>query len=109
MNVSLILGLIQAAAMALQSPGITTARVQAIAGLVNLGTGLVSAATLAGNNFTTAMQKLTAQVNALHTEGRDDLTDSEQDALDTAIRSAHAEIQASATAADPLPPGSTGI
>ena len=108
MTIQLILGLIQAAATALSAPGITNARLQAISALVSKGTSLASVAVSAGGNLTVALQQLTAQIEQLHNEGRDDLTDAEQDALDEAIRQAHAEIQASASAANPAS-GSTGI
>ena len=101
MTAALILGLIQAAAAALSSPGVTNTRVRAIASLVNQGTALASVATTTGDNFVTAMQSLTARIIALHTEGRDDLTDAEQEALDSAIVQAHIEIQSSQSVAPP--------
>jgi hypothetical protein len=108
MTAQLVLALIQAAASALMSPGITNARIQAIAGLVSKGTSLASVAATTGDHFVQAMQQLTQQVQQLHNEGRDDLTDAEQDSLDMAIRNAHVEIQASASTANPAD-GSTGI
>lgn len=92
MPLQLILGLLQAAATALSAPGISNARIASIAQLVSHGTTLASVATTASTRFVSALQDLTAQINTMHAEGRDDLTDAEQAAIDAKVEAAHLEI-----------------
>lgn len=93
--VTLIIGLIQAAALAVSATGTTDKRVLAVAELVRRGMSLAGTASTAGEHFVAAMQSLTAQVKAMHEAGVDDLTVEQQAALDAAIEKAHKEIQAS--------------
>lgn len=94
-TVALIIALLEAGATAVKASGVSDDRVRAVAELVRRGMSLAGTARGAGEKFIAAMQTLTAQVKAMHDEGRDDLTDVEHAALDKAVQDAHEEIQAS--------------